>query len=173
MKRAPKNTDVQPRNIEDELRFASLQSHERHMRHIYGLRWGALGLSALTISIGAAMIFAGLQGSLNWVVEAPNTIGAKLTNASPGIVFATIGMILGFIAVLQKPVNYSTGTRPSRTVPNQRYMVARLRGASDEDARRIAGLSATGPIPDEVNDDDDDDEFSITVPTRRRRKPHS
>jgi len=59
--------------------------------------------------IGAVMIFLGLQGSFNWAVESPNSISSKLTNASPGIVFATIGMILGFIVVIQKPVNYNTG----------------------------------------------------------------
>ena len=57
---------------------------------------------------GAVMIFMGLQGSFNWAVEAPRTVTAKLTNASPGIVFATIGMILGFVVVIQKPVNYTT-----------------------------------------------------------------
>jgi hypothetical protein len=92
-----------------EIDLASLRSHETHMKHIYGLRWGGLALSALTIVIGAAMVFVGLQGSFNWAVEVPNSIGAKLTNASPGIVFATVGMILGFIVIRQQPVNYSTG----------------------------------------------------------------
>lgn len=92
-----------------EIDLASLRSHETHMKHIYGLRWGGLALSALTMVIGAAMVFMGLQGSFNWAVEVPNSIGAKLTNASPGIVFATVGMILGFIVIRQQPVNYSTG----------------------------------------------------------------
>ncbi|HME69884.1 MAG TPA: hypothetical protein VKM54_08450 [Myxococcota bacterium] len=90
---------------------AYLRSHERHMKYIYGLRWGGLAVSALTIAIGAVMVFLGLQGSLNWAVEAPNSIGAKLTNASPGIVFATVGMIIAFVVVLQKPVSYQTGDR--------------------------------------------------------------
>jgi hypothetical protein len=92
-----------------KIKLESLRSHEKHMGYIYGLRWGALILAALCIAIGAVMIFLGLSGSLNWAIEAPHSIGAKLTNASPGIVFATIGMIIGFIAVLQKPVNYETG----------------------------------------------------------------
>ena len=97
------------RKIELEIKLSSLRSHEMHMRHIYGLRWGGLTLAALTIVIGAAMIFAGLQGSFDWAVGSPGTLTAKLTNASPGIVFATVGMILGFIVVVQKPVNYRTG----------------------------------------------------------------
>jgi len=93
----------------NELQLARLRSHEIHMRHIYSLRWGGLALSALTIAIGAVMVFKGLTGSFNWAVEAPDSLSAKLTNASPGIVFATIGLMLGFVVVLQKPVSYSTG----------------------------------------------------------------
>jgi hypothetical protein len=96
------------RELELELDLASLRSHERHMRHIYGLRWGGLALSALTILAGAVMTFLGLQGSFNWAVEVPLSITAKLTNASPGIIFATAGLLLGFITILQKPVNYET-----------------------------------------------------------------
>jgi hypothetical protein len=74
----------------------------------YNLRSKGLALAALTILIGAVMVFAGFQGSLNWVVEAPQTMIAKLTNASPGIVFVTIGMILGFVVFL-KPVRFQVG----------------------------------------------------------------
>jgi hypothetical protein len=41
-------------------------------------------------------------------VEVPLSITAKLTNASPGIIFATAGLLLGFITILQKPVSYET-----------------------------------------------------------------
>ena len=51
----------------------------------------------------------GLQGSSNWAVAGPHTISAKLTKASSGIVFATIGMILGIVVVLQKAVSFQTG----------------------------------------------------------------
>src|SRR5947199_8053667 len=93
-----------------ELELASLRSHEIHMKHIYGLRWGGLALSALALIAGAVMTFMGLQGSFAWAIEAPTSVGAKLTNASPGIVFATVGMIIGFVVILQKPVSYRTGT---------------------------------------------------------------
>jgi hypothetical protein len=96
-------------SFEEEIALARLRSHERHMRHIYGLRWGGLVLSALTIAIGSVMVFKGLAGSFNWAFEAPHSIGAKLTNASPGIVFATIGLLIGLLVVAQKPVNYRTG----------------------------------------------------------------
>jgi len=69
-------------------------------KYSYCLRWGGLILSALTIGIGAVMIFMGLGGSFNWAVESPYSIGAKLTNASPGILFAIGGMILGFVVIL-------------------------------------------------------------------------
>jgi hypothetical protein len=88
--------------------LARLRSHELHIKHIYGLRWGGLCLSALAIVVGAIMTFKGLVGSFNWAFEAPHSVGAKLTNASPGIVFATIGLVIGCLVVLQKPVNYET-----------------------------------------------------------------
>jgi hypothetical protein len=88
--------------------MAQLRSHELQIKLVYRLRLVALGLAAFTILIGAVMVFAGLQGYINWVVEAPHSINAKLTNASPGIVFATIGMILGFVVVLQRPVRFQT-----------------------------------------------------------------
>ena len=82
----------------------TLRSHDLHIELDYGLRSKGLALAPLTILIGAVMVFAGVQGSFNWAVEAPSTISAKLTNASLGIVFATIGMILGVVVFLQKPV---------------------------------------------------------------------
>lgn len=96
-------------HFDREVTLAALRSHEQHMKHIYGLRWGGLMLAGLTIVTDAVMIFMGLQGTFDWAVQAPASIGAKLTNASPGIVFATIGMILGFKVVGQKPMNYLTG----------------------------------------------------------------
>jgi hypothetical protein len=89
--------------------MAQLQSHELHIKLVYGLCLGVLVLAAITILIGAVMVFAGLQGPSDWAVAGPHTINAKLTNAFPGIVFATIGMILGFVVVLQKPVSFQTG----------------------------------------------------------------
>jgi hypothetical protein len=94
-----------------DLDLARLRSHELHMKYIYGLRWGGLFLAALTIVIGSVMVFKGLQGSFDWAFEAPRSVGAKMTNASPGIAFATIGLILGFMVVMQKPVSYNTGSR--------------------------------------------------------------
>jgi hypothetical protein len=92
-----------------ELELAKLRSHERHMAYIYRLRWGGLALAAFTICIGAVMTFAGLQGSFDWAFQAPSSLSAKLTNASPGIVFATVGLLIGLLTVIQKPVNYDTG----------------------------------------------------------------
>jgi hypothetical protein len=106
-------------DLQYELEISRLHSHERHMKYIYGLRLGGLVLSALTIVIGSIMIFFGLQGSFDWAIQAPSSVGAKLTNASPGIVFATVGMFIGLFVILQKPVNYRTGTSnlcdPSRS----------------------------------------------------------
>ncbi|MDO8065565.1 hypothetical protein [Janthinobacterium sp. SUN206] len=98
-------------NHEYELQLAAIKSHDRHMDHVYRLRWGGLALATFTVLLGAVMVFLGLQGSFGWAIEAPNSIGAKLTNASPGIVFATIGLILGFIVAVQRPLTYRTDAR--------------------------------------------------------------
>jgi hypothetical protein len=89
--------------------MAQLRSHELHIKLVYGLRLGVLALATLTILIGAVMVFVGLHGSVDWSVEAPYAISAKLTNASPGIVFATIGMILVFVVALLPPIKFQTG----------------------------------------------------------------
>jgi hypothetical protein len=100
-----------------EIVSLSFKSHELHLRQIYMLRWGGLAIAALTILVGAVMIFMGLQGSFNWAVEVPMSISAKLTNASPGIVFATIGLVLAFVVIVQRPVSYSTRPDGSADVP--------------------------------------------------------
>jgi hypothetical protein len=86
--------------------MAQLRSHDLCIKLDYRLRSWGLALATLTILIGAAMVFAGLQGSFDWAVEAPHTLTAKLTNASPGIVFATIGMILSFVVVIHKAFKF-------------------------------------------------------------------
>jgi putative copper export protein len=83
--------------------IAWLRSHDRQAKLDYRFRSKVLIVAALIMVIGAVMVFAGLHGSVEWAVEAPHTISAKLTNASPGIIFATIGMILIFAVVMQKP----------------------------------------------------------------------
>lgn len=100
------------RKAELEIELASLRSHELHMRHIYGVRYAGLAVAAAAILAGAWMIFEGLSGTFDWAVEAPKTISSKLTNASPGIGFAVVGMIIAFIVILQKPVSYKTGGGP-------------------------------------------------------------
>ena len=114
----------------DQIELARLRSHERHMTHIYSLRWGGLALSAFTIGIGALMVFKGLQGSFNWAFQAPASIGAKLTNASPGIVFATIGLIIGFVVVSRRPVNYETTDEGDSLLGEYRPRRRRRRGIS-------------------------------------------
>lgn len=54
------------------------------------------------------MLFMGLEGSFDWAFSAPTEIEAKLTNASPGIVIATIGFILTWRIATLKPVNFET-----------------------------------------------------------------
>jgi hypothetical protein len=122
--------------LQYELELSRLRSHERHMKYIYGLRIGGLALAGLAIVIGSVMIFLGLQGSFDWAVQAPNSVGAKLTNASPGIIFATVGMFIGLFVILQKPVSYRTGTsnllNPSSEAVGE-YIFAGFRGLDSRD----------------------------------------
>jgi len=111
------------------------------------------------------MIFLGLQGSFDWAVQAPNSVGAKLTNASPGIVFATVGMFIGVFVILQRPVNYSTGT-------SDLIDIAGIRASA-------AGISATASpmmIGDYSRDEPDDyhrGTMAVGPPAKppRRRAP--
>jgi hypothetical protein len=125
---------------EYDVTLARLKAHEGHFRQVYTLRWGGLFLSALTIVIGSVMIFKGLQGSFDWAFQAPNSISAKLTNASPGIVFATIGMVLGFIVIRQKPIPFRTGSTESiedDAVPKSFYRPKHINGPAPESPRRV------------------------------------
>lgn len=96
-----------------ELELAKIRSHELHIKYIYNLRIAGLLFAVVALLIGAWMTFKGLQGSFNWAIEAPHSVGAKMTNASPGIVFATIGMIVGIVILKLPPVNYIMGKEDS------------------------------------------------------------
>jgi hypothetical protein len=100
--------DNEARKLQLQVELESIRRHGRHMHYVYSIRWGIIGLAALALGIGAMMTFKGLTGSFNWAFEAPHSIGAKLTNASPGIIFATIGFLLGFTVTLQNPLRYET-----------------------------------------------------------------
>ncbi|MFM0224831.1 hypothetical protein [Paraburkholderia dipogonis] len=82
----------------------------------YRLRLIALVIGGLAILIGAVMTFAGLQGSFNWAVGVPKTIEAKLTNAAPGIVFATAGLIICVAVVLTKTAKLLVQTSKNRVL---------------------------------------------------------
>lgn len=142
------NTTKSDRELYHELQLARLRSHEKHMGYIYGLRLGALLVAALAIFVGSIMTFMGLQGSFDWAVESPSSLSAKLTNASPGIVFATVGMIIGFFVVLQKPVNY-------RTAGNGRKNFGEI----------TIGPAAAWSHPDQ--DEEDGEDIFIGRPTKR------
>jgi hypothetical protein len=93
---------------QEQLYLARLQAHNTHLKYIYAVRMAGIGLSALVICAGTVMVFMGLQGSFDWAIQAPNSIGAKLTNASPGIVFVTVGMFIGIVVIAQRPVEFIT-----------------------------------------------------------------
>jgi len=68
----------------------------------YQLRWGLLILATMVIVAGTMMLFWGLNGSLDWGFQV-HFVSAKITNASPGIVFATSGVLLAALIALRRP----------------------------------------------------------------------
>jgi hypothetical protein len=76
-----------------------IDAHRQHLRYIYTIHGAGLALSALALVGGAIMTFRGLESSFNWAVEVPHSIGAKLTNASPGIVFCNYRVDLGYLCI--------------------------------------------------------------------------
>jgi hypothetical protein len=83
-----------------------LQFRELQLKLDYSFR---STLATLIILLGTVMVFAGLHGSFDCGFEAPHVINVKLTNASPGIVFVTIGMILVLVALSLPPIKFQSG----------------------------------------------------------------
>jgi hypothetical protein len=73
---------------------AERRSHERHLAYIYGLRLGPLVLSAIAMCLGAAMIVRGPPKVLITV------IGPFRLRMPPGIVFATIGLVIALLVIM-------------------------------------------------------------------------
>ncbi|HXT23912.1 MAG TPA: hypothetical protein VN749_03665 [Candidatus Eisenbacteria bacterium] len=82
--------------------YTTQSNNALRIRAEYHLRFGVLVLATVLTLLGAAMVFRGLQGSFDWAVQSPHTISAKLTNASPGIGFATMGMLLALVIGTRK-----------------------------------------------------------------------
>ncbi len=118
----PLNEVLMRMKYDHELSLRHMESHEKHMKYIYGVRLAGLGISALTILIGAIMIFMGLQGAFNWAISAPNDLGSKLTNASPGIMFAVAGLFIAMITIIQSPVGYSIGNSAQGTGEKETFI---------------------------------------------------
>jgi hypothetical protein len=110
-------------NIRRQYELEALRAHRAHITWIYGLRIVGLGIGAFAVIVGAAMLFAGLQGSFNWAVEIPHSIEAKLTNASPGIVFVTAGPLIVLWIGGQAPVDFLTpkASIQFRQAPNDKW----------------------------------------------------
>ena len=81
---------------------ARFRLEELNLNSFYRLRLAALLVATLVIVLGAGMVFLGLKGSINLNVQVA-AVNTRLVNASPGIVFATLGMILCFVLLAQQP----------------------------------------------------------------------
>jgi hypothetical protein len=77
----------------NDIRYTRLRLEELQLRFSYHLRLAVLVVAALVILLGAGMVFLGLQGSIDLGFQVV-ALNARLVNASPGIVFATIGVVL-------------------------------------------------------------------------------
>jgi len=90
---------------------AALSVHRLHIHYIYLLRALALFIALLFSIAGIVGVFMGLQGSFDWAFTAPSDLGAKLTNASPGVILLVAGFFLAWRIGIQRPVNFRTGGR--------------------------------------------------------------
>jgi hypothetical protein len=88
-----KTSSPNPSPRRDDLKHARLKLEELKLIFSYRLSLAGFVVASLVIILGAGMVFLGLQGSIDLGLKVL-TINAKLVNASPGIVFATIGVIL-------------------------------------------------------------------------------
>jgi hypothetical protein len=88
-----KTSSPNPAPRGNDLGHARLKLEELKLRFSYRLSLAGFIVASLVIILGAGMVFLGLQGSIDLGLKVL-TINAKLVNASPGIVFATIGVIL-------------------------------------------------------------------------------
>lgn len=93
-----------------------LQFRELQLKLDYSFRSKVLALATLIILLGTVMVFTGLHGSFDCGFEASHAITVKLTNASPGIVFVTIGMILVVVALLLPPIKFQSGDDGTLTI---------------------------------------------------------
>jgi len=67
-------------------------NHIAHRSYFIGTITGIV-LGALLCAGGFVLTILGLSGSVNWIIKL-NGISSRLTNASPGVFFAILGMIL-------------------------------------------------------------------------------
>jgi len=84
-------------------RNSRLRIHELQLIFSYLLRFGVLILAAVALISGVVMVFHGLQGSVDVGLHATDIFQAHLINASPGVVFAVIGVILCCAILSQGP----------------------------------------------------------------------
>jgi hypothetical protein len=90
----------------NDLKHARLKLEELKLRFSYRLSLAGFVVASLVITLGAGMVFLGLQGSIDFGVKVL-AINAKLVNASPGIVFAAIGVILCCVILNRNAVKVS------------------------------------------------------------------
>jgi hypothetical protein len=82
---------------------SGVRLEELQLEFPYRLRFGVLVLAAVALFSGVAMALLGLQGSRDLGLQVAGAFEARFVNASPGIVFATIGAILCWIMLSQGP----------------------------------------------------------------------
>ena len=90
----PRNAHM-PHNPQENKAFA--------LKAEYHLRLAMLALAAILVLLGAAMVFMVPDASQQsgWTIHLPHT-SVVITRASSGIVFGTMGMLLGLATLTRK-----------------------------------------------------------------------
>ena len=117
-------------------------------KRVFVLRIVGISIGFIVLSFGAVMSFLGLEGSFDWAFESPNMLTSKLTNASPGVVFAVAGMLIIWRALRDYPGKLKLGGKPG--------MGSEIGGSGESDA-----LKAKGPDTDQLIYGDPDASASI------------
>lgn len=73
----------------------ALETHPAMIRTYREGSWFGMVVGALLLLGGFVMTVMGLSGTSEWIIESMS-LRARLVNASPGAVFAIIGMVLMF-----------------------------------------------------------------------------
>ena len=75
--------------------------------HTHRQRFLVIGIGGILVVAGIVMTFMGLTGAIDLELAVDSKFTANLTNASPGIVFSLLGVLLCWVGIYSRHrINY-------------------------------------------------------------------